>query len=66
MIASQVRGEQYTSNNYEGTQRILMNKGTVPKQALKQKHFHKHYLSYRHNGMEDWVTTLIERTDTLK
>ena len=39
-----------------------MNKEAVPKQALKQKHFHEH----RHNGIEDWVVTLIDSTETLK
>ena len=43
-----------------------MNKEAVPKQALKQKRFHKHYCSDRHNGIEDWVITLIESVDTLK
>ena len=43
-----------------------MNKEAVPKQALKQKRFHKHYCSDRHNGIEDWVITLIDSVDTLK
>ena len=43
-----------------------MNKEAVPKQALKQKRFHEHYCSDRHNGIEDWVTTLIDSADTLK
>ena len=42
----------------------LMNKEEVPKQALKQKHFHKHYYSNRHNGIENWVITLIDSVDT--
>ena len=37
-----------------------MNKEAVPKQALKQKRFHEHYCSDRHNGIEDWVITLID------
>ena len=43
-----------------------MNKEAVPKQALKQKRFHEHYCSDRHNGIEDWVITLIDSADTLK
>ena len=43
-----------------------MNKKTVPKQALKQKHFHEHYGSDRYNGIEDWVITLMDSSDTLK
>ena len=31
-----------------------MNKESVPNQTLKQKHFHKHYCSDRHNGIEDY------------
>ena len=40
-----------------------MNKEAVPKQALKQKCFHEHYCSDRHNGIEDWVITLIDSAD---
>ena len=43
-----------------------MNKEAVPKQALKQKCFHEHYCSDRHNDIEDWVITLIDSADTLK
>ena len=43
-----------------------MNKEAVPKQALEQMRFHKHYCSERHNGIEDWVITLIDSADTLK
>ena len=43
-----------------------MNKKAVPKQALKQKCFHEHYCSDRHNGIEDCVFTLIDSADTLK
>ena len=35
-----------------------MNKGTVLKQALKQKCFYEQYSSDRRNGIEDWVITL--------
>ena len=55
-------------NNYESTQRKFINKEAVPKQALMLKRFHEHYYSYyidRHNGIEDWVITLIDRADTL-
>ena len=43
-----------------------MNKETVPKQTLKQKRFHECYFSDRHNGIDDWVITLIDSADTLK
>ena len=43
-----------------------MNKETVPKQAQKQKRFHDHYRSDRHNDIEDWVITLTDSADTLK
>ena len=64
--------EQYTgstktkfrsrANNYKSIQRKFVNKETVLKQALKQKRFHEHYCSDRHNGIEDWVITLIVLT----
>ena len=48
----EIYGEQYTrstktkfrskANNYKSTQRKLVNKEAVPKQALKQKLFHEH------------------------
>ena len=47
-------------------QRKFMNKKAVPKQTLKQKRFHEHYCSDRHNGIEDWGTILIDSADTLK
>ena len=31
------------ANNYKSMQQKFMNKEAVPKQALKQKRFHKHY-----------------------
>ena len=43
-----------------------MNKKPVPKQALKQKRSLENYWSDRHNGIEDWVITLINIADTLK
>ena len=43
-----------------------MNKEAVPKHALKQKRFHEHYCSDRHNGIKDWVITMIDSADTLK
>ena len=76
LIECKICGEQYTgstktkfrsrANNYKSTQRKFMNKEAVPKQALKQKRFHEHYCSNRHNGTEDWVITLIDSADTLK
>ena len=44
----------------------LWTKEVVPKQALKQKLFHEHYCSDRHNGIQDWFITLTDSTDTLK
>ena len=38
------------ANNYKSTQRK----------------FHEHYCSDRHNGIEDWVITLIDSVGTLK
>ena len=72
----EICGKQYTgstktkfrsrTNNCKSTQRKFVNKETVPKQALKQKRFHEHYCSDRHNDREDWVITLIDSAGTLK
>ena len=43
-----------------------MNKEAVRKEALKQKRFREPYCSDRHNGIEDWDITLIDRVDTLR
>ena len=69
-------GKQYTgstktkfssrANDYMSMQRKFVNKEAVPKQALEQKLFHEHYCSDRHNGIEDWIITLIDSADTLK
>ena len=76
LIECEICGEQYTgntktkfvstANNYNSTQRKFVKKVAVPKQALKQQHFHEHYCSDGHNGIEDWVITLIDSADTLK
>ena len=76
LIEFEICGERYTcsaktkfrprENNYKNTQRNFVNKGTVPKQALKQNRFHEHYCSDRHNGIQDRVITLIGSADTLK
>ena len=76
LIEYKICGEQYTGstktkfrstvNNYKSTQRKFMNKEAVPKQALKQKRFHEHYCSDRHNSIEDWVITLTDSADTFK
>ena len=76
LIECKICCEQYTgstktkfrsrANKYKITQRKFMNKEAVPKQALKQKRFHEHYCSERHNGIKDWVITLIDSADTLK
>ena len=70
-----IRAEQYTGsaqskfrsrvNNNKSTQRKFVSKEAVQKQALKQKHFHEHYCSDKHNGIEDWVITLIDSANTL-
>ena len=75
MIECEICGEQYTgstktkfryrANNYKSMQRKFVNKEAVPKQALKQKRFHEYYCSDRHNGLEDWVITLIDSASTL-
>ena len=70
-----IRGEQYTgsakskfrsrANKNKSTHRKFVTKEAVSKQALKQKHFHEHYCSDKHNGIEDWVITLIDSANTL-
>ena len=67
MIECNICCEQYTgstktkfrsrANSYKNTQRKFMNKEAVTKQVLKQKRFHEHYCSDRHNGIEDWLIT---------
>ena len=54
------------ANNYKSTQRKFMNKEAVSKQALKQKRFPEHDYPDRHNGIEEWVITLIDSAETLK
>ena len=76
LIECEICGEQYTgstktksrsrANNYKSTQRKFVNKEAVLKQPLKQKRFHEHYCSDRHNGIQDWVITLINSAATLK
>ena len=76
MIECEICGEEYTgstntkfrsrANKYKNTQRKFVNKEVVPKQGLKQKRFHEHYCSERHNSIQDWVITLIDSTGTLK
>ena len=74
LLECKICGEQHTgsakfrsmANNYKSTQRKFVNKEAVPKQALKQKHFYECYYSDRHNGIEDWVITLIDSAATLK
>ena len=74
LIDCQICGEQHSvrtkakfrsrANNLKSTSRRLMSKKEVPKQALKQKRFHKHYNTESHTGIVDWVITLIDRADT--
>ena len=76
LIECGICGEQFTGStktkfrsrakNYKSTQRKFVNKEAIPKQALKQLRFHEHYCSDRHNGIQDWVITLIDSADTLK
>ena len=76
LIECEIFVEQYTgstktkfmsrANKYKRTQRKFVNKEAVPKQALKQKRFHEHYFSDRHNCIQDWVITLIDNANTLK
>ena len=76
LIEYEICGKQYTGstktkfkfreNNYKIKQRKFVKKEAVSKQALKQKRFHEHYCSDRHNGIQDWVITLIDSTGTLK
>ena len=76
LIECQICGEQYIGrtktrfssreNNYKSTQRKVLNKEAVPKQSLKEKRFSEHYWHYWHNGIENWVITLIDCADALK
>ena len=43
-----------------------MNEEAIPKQALQQKCCHEHYCSGKHNGIENWIKTLMDSVDTLK
>ena len=43
-----------------------MKKEVVLKQGLKEKRFHEHYCSDRHNGIQDSVIILIDSANTLK
>ena len=54
------------ASNYKRTQQKFMNKDTVTKEALKQKRFPEHYSSDRHNGIKDWVITLIDTVKELR
>ena len=76
LTGCEICGEQYTgstktkfrsrANNYESTYRKFSNKEAVPKQALKQKKFNENSSSEKHNGLKDWVITLIDSVGTLK
>ena len=54
------------ANNYKSTHRKFKNKKQVPNEVLKQKIFHKHFCSDNHNGIQDWVITLIKQVDDKK
>ena len=66
ILAVQTRSFKSRANNYHSTQKKFANKEAVSKKALKQKRFHEHYCSGRHNGIEDWGITLMDSADTLK
>ena len=66
ILAVQTRSFKSGANNYHSTQKKFANKEAVPKKALKQKRFHEHYCSGRHNGIEDWGITLMAIANTLK
>ena len=63
LIECEICGKQYTGstktkfrsreNNYKSTQSKFVNKEAVPKLALKQKRFHEHYCSDKHNDIKD-------------
>ena len=57
---------RYKANNYKSTHRKFKNKKQVAKETLKQKTFHKHFCADDQNGIQDWVTTLIEQVDDKK
>ena len=35
-------------------------------QQVNQEHFHQHFKLPKHNGMDDWRVTLIDRADNRK
>ena len=54
---------RYRANNYKSTNLKFKDKKQVPKEALKQNIFHKHFCSGDYNGIQDWVITLTELVD---
>ena len=54
---------RYRANSYKSTHLKFKNEKQVPKEALKQKHFHEHFCSDDHNGIQDWVINLIQQFD---
>ena len=54
---------RYRANNYKSTHCKFKDKKQVPKEALKQKVFLEHFRSDGHNGIQDWIITLIEQGD---
>ena len=57
---------RYRANDYKSTHRKFKNKKQVPKETFKQKIFHEHFSSDDHNGIQNWVITLIEQVDNEK
>ena len=44
---------------------IKVDKGPIEKKRqVSQQRFHEHYGQYRHNGIDDWLSTLIEQCET--
>ena len=41
------------ANSYKSTHLKFKNEKQVPKEELKQKHFHEHFCSDDHNGIQD-------------
>ena len=57
---------RYRTNHYKSTHCKFKNKKQFLKEALKQKVFHEQVCSDAHNGIQDWIITLIEQLDDKK
>ena len=56
----------YWANNYKSINRKFNDKKQLPKEALKQNILHEHFCSADHNGIKEWLITLIEHVDDEK